>query len=148
MGQIAFSVTKTGLAVPVFIGLSGETTTKRAEAGQPILAPLQVRGLLDTACDLTAVAPSVLRQLGIGATSTVETHTASGPVKVNVYKVSLGITDAGRQQGVWLTLPDLIVTELATELPQVDVLIGLDVLLQCRLLLDGPARQFTLEFQE
>jgi hypothetical protein len=28
----------------------------------------------------------------------------------------------------------------------VDVLIGMDVLLGCRMLLDGPGRQFTLDF--
>jgi hypothetical protein len=41
---------------------------------------------------------------------------------------------------------DMLVTELAALLPDVDVLIGLDMLLTCKLLVDGPARQFTLEF--
>jgi hypothetical protein len=36
--------------------------------------------------------------------------------------------------------------ELPALLPGADVLIGLDVLLTCKLILDGPARQFTLEF--
>jgi len=27
-----------------------------------------------------------------------------------------------------------------------DVLIGMDVLLECKLMLDGPARQFSIEF--
>jgi hypothetical protein len=45
-----------------------------------------------------------------------------------------------------LTEPDLLVMELAAVLPNVDVLIGLDVLLRYKLLLDGPVRQFALEF--
>jgi hypothetical protein len=65
---------------------------------------------------------------------------------VNIYKVSLGITDPTQPVRTWLTQPDLEVTELTTALPDTDVLIGLDVLLDCKLLLDGPARQFTLEF--
>ncbi len=36
--------------------------------------------------------------------------------------------------------------ELTTPLPVVEVLIGLDILLGCKFLLDGPARQFSLEF--
>ena len=45
-----------------------------------------------------------------------------------------------------LTRSDLRVMELANPIPGVEVLIGLDILLDCRLLLDGPARQFTLDF--
>ncbi len=45
-----------------------------------------------------------------------------------------------------LTRGDLTVMELANPIPDVEVLIGLDILLDCRLLLDGPGRQFTLDF--
>jgi hypothetical protein len=45
-----------------------------------------------------------------------------------------------------LTFTDLLVTELAAQLPDADVLIGLDVLLTCKLILDGPGRTFTLDF--
>jgi hypothetical protein len=45
----------------------------------------------------------------------------------------------------WLVQPDLLVMELPSVLP-VDVLIGMDVLLTCKLVVDGPARQFTLEY--
>jgi hypothetical protein len=36
--------------------------------------------------------------------------------------------------------------ELPTPLPTANVVIGLDVLLGCKLLLDGPKRQFLLDF--
>jgi hypothetical protein len=45
-----------------------------------------------------------------------------------------------------LTRSDLVVMELTDAIPDVDVLIGLDIFLDCRLLLDGPGRQFTLDF--
>jgi hypothetical protein len=48
--------------------------------------------------------------------------------------------------GVALTVPDLLVSELTTHLVDMEALIGLDVLLTCKLLLDGPARRFALEF--
>ncbi len=44
------------------------------------------------------------------------------------------------------TARDLLVSELATVISDIDMLIGMDVLLSCKLLPDGPARQFTLEF--
>ena len=42
--------------------------------------------------------------------------------------------------------PTLLVSELANPLPNVDVLIGMDILSECVTLIDGPARQFTLSF--
>jgi hypothetical protein len=45
-----------------------------------------------------------------------------------------------------LTAPDLPVVELPAGLPDADVLIGMDVLLTCKLVLDSPRRQFALEF--
>ena len=146
MAQLSFPVTKAGLTVPVWIGLSGETTDALLVAHQQPVLPVQARGLLDIATDVTAVASWVLQQLGVPAISTASTTTAGGPVTVNVYKLSLGITDPGQPILTWLTWPNLLVTELATVLPDADVLIGLDVLLECKLLLDGPARHFTLEF--
>jgi hypothetical protein len=59
--------------------------------------------------------------------------------------VSLTILDPTRPQLPWFVQPDLLVMEMPAGLP-LDVLIGMDVLLGCRLTLDGPARQFTLDF--
>jgi hypothetical protein len=102
---------------------------------------------LDTGTDVTAVASSILRQLPLSAPASRITHTASGRVNVNVYRVSLGITDPTQPAGSpWLTHSDLLVTELTTVLPDADVLIGLDILLGCKFVLDGPAMRFTLEF--
>jgi hypothetical protein len=39
-----------------------------------------------------------------------------------------------------------LVTELAALLPDTDVLVGLDVILTCKLILEGLGGQFTLEF--
>ncbi len=45
-----------------------------------------------------------------------------------------------------LTRDDLLVMELIDPPPDVEVFIGLDILLDCRLLLDGPGGYFTLDF--
>jgi hypothetical protein len=147
MAHLAFPVTKAGLAVPVWIGLTKQALTTLGTAGQPIPAPVGARGLLDTCSDLTAVAPWVLQGLNVPAASTTSTHTAGGQVNVGLYRVSVGVTDPTQPPAApWLHCPDLLVTELAVPLPDADVLIGLDVLLTCKLILDGPGRQFTLEF--
>jgi hypothetical protein len=146
MAQLTFSVSPAGLAVPVWIGLSGTVTTALYGAGRPISPPVQARGLLDTGSDITAVASWLLQRLAVPVATVTATHTVAGPVKVNLYEVSLGINDPSQPGNPWLTEPDLLVMELATVLPDVDVLVGLDVLLRNKLLLDGPARLFSLEF--
>jgi hypothetical protein len=45
-----------------------------------------------------------------------------------------------------LTRHDLTVMEMPSPIPGVEVLIGLDILLNCKLVLEGPARRFTLDF--
>jgi hypothetical protein len=74
------------------------------------------------------------------------TTTAAGPMNVDLYKVSLSVTNAAMPGGPLLSVPDLMVMEIATTLPTAEVLIGFDVLLSARLLLDGPGRAFTLDF--
>jgi hypothetical protein len=146
VASITFPVTKAGLAVPVWLGLTDDETAALVAAGSQVPAPVGARGLLDTGTDATAVASWILQRLGVSVAGTTSTNTAGGPVKVNQYRVSVGITDPSQPRGSpWLTHSDLLVTELVTPLPDTDVLIGLDVLLTCKLILDGPARQFTLE---
>jgi hypothetical protein len=86
-----------------------------------------------------------LQQLAAPSIKTAWTMTASGPVQVNLYAVSLSTTDPNQgAASPWITVPNLVVSELATTLPDADVLVGLDVLLQTRLFLDVPGRQVTL----
>ena len=146
MPQLTFPVTRAGLTVPVWIGLSGKLTAFLLTAGRKIPAPVQVRGLLDTGSDVTVVASWVLQQLAIPAVTTSSTQTVSGPVTVRLYEISLSITAPGQPGAPMLIEPDLLAMELATVLQDTDVLIGLDVLLKRRLVLDGPATQFTLFF--
>ena len=147
MALLTFPVTTAGLAAPVWIGLDGQATVAMRAAGLPIPAPVQATGLIDTGTDVTVVASWILRRLAVPLASTTSTHTAAGPVSVKLYSVSLGITDPAQPAGSpWLTRSGLPVMEAPAVLPDADVLIGLDILLDCKTLLDGPARQFTLEF--
>jgi hypothetical protein len=146
MAHLIFPVTSAGLAVPVLIGLSGTEMAALQAAGASIPAPILARGLLDTGSGASAIAPWVVRQLGLAPLARTSTHTAGGRVPVDIYRVSLSIVDPSQPGSPTLVEADLVVSELTTALPDTDVLIGLDVLLGCRLLLDGPGRQFTLDF--
>jgi hypothetical protein len=146
MPRVTFSVTRAGLAVAVWVGLDGKTSAALQAAGRPIPAPVRARGLLDTCADVTAIASWVIRQLAIAPATTATTQTAGGVVAVNLYEMSLSIADPGPAGGLLVTHPGLVVSELSVGLPDADVLVGLDLLLEGKLLLDGPARQFTLEY--
>jgi len=132
------------MIVPAIVGLGHADGTALMQTGQRLPPPLHVRALIDTGCSTTAVAPLIFGQLGLAPLIAGSSQTASGSVTVNLYSVSLSVFDASR--GAMLTLRELMASELTTAIPNIDVLIGMDVLLGCKLLLDGPARQFTLEF--
>jgi hypothetical protein len=146
MAHLTFPVTSAGLAVPVLIGICGRAMAALQAAGAPIPAPVRAHGLLDTGSAASAIAPWVPVQLALPQVAKSSTQTASGVVTVRLFEVSLSIADPNQPSVPSLVEANLIVSELTAALPDADVLVGLDVLLGCRLLLDGPGRQFTLDF--
>jgi hypothetical protein len=145
MAKIVFPVLPDGLLVDVLIGLDRAMTVAQLTAGHPITTPLAARGEIDTGSNVTAVSPAILRRLGVPTHYQTTTQTVSGNVSVNVAKVSVGVRDSRDPTSPELLEPTLSVMELMTPLANVEVLVGLDFLLGCRFLLDGPARQFSLE---
>ena len=146
MPVLTYPLMPAGLAVPVWIGLDGQAIATLQARGRPIPAPVLLRGLLDTCSDVTAVAANVLRQLGTLPVTTARTMTAGGMVTVFLHEVSLSIAGPAHVGGFVLTDPALRVSELVVSLPDADVLIGLDVLRTGKMLLDGPAAQFTMDY--
>jgi hypothetical protein len=128
------------------LGLDRKSMVALSVTGQPIPQPLLVRGLVDTASDITAVAAPFLQRLALSSTTSGTTQTAGGVVPVDLYEVSLSITNPSQAGSSWFTAPQMLVMELTTLLRDTDVLIGLDIRLQGKLFLDGPARRFTLDF--
>ena len=145
MPQLTFPVTGTDLLVDVRVNLDATELARLRAATCPAPASVEVRGLLDTGTDITGVAPHILQQLGAVPRRNTHTHGVGGRVPTRLFDVSLSIWDSSQPHLPWFTIPHLRVMELSLGIP-CDVLIGMDVLLQCRLLLDGPGRQFTLDF--
>lgn len=128
------------------VGLNGPTMATMVAAGQPVAAPLARRGLIDTGTDVTCIASTVLQQLGLTKpVMRTTTQTAIGSGRVNLFEVSLGILDLSNQPGPSLVVANVLVMEFPAGIVACDVLIGLDILLTTRLVLDGPAGFFSLD---
>jgi hypothetical protein len=145
MPKVVFPVLADGLLVDVLIGLDGATLVAQLASGQPVTAPVRARGEIDTGSNVTVVSAGILQRLGVPIQYQTTTQTAAGSLSVNVAKVNVGIRDFRDPTSPELVEPTLSVMELTTPLAQVEVLVGLDFLLGCKFLLDGPARQFSLE---
>jgi hypothetical protein len=143
MPHLTLPILPGGLLLDVVIGLPSGAIAGMQSAGTPIPPPLRLRALLDTAADLTAVAPAVAQQLGLPGAGSTSTHTAGGLQAVQLFRASLSIPGAA---GMIFVRSDLLVMELAHPLPNAEVLIGMDVLTEGLLISDGPGRQFILGF--
>lgn len=144
MATLTFPIDPAGLVVDVAVNLEASVLMPlRSSGGGP--APIQGRGLIDTGSDITAIALPILQPLGIPPIRQTMTQGIGGSFPVNLYRVSLHIFDARNVNLPWLSQPSLVVMELAPGFPFA-VLVGLDVLLTCKMIVDGPARLFSLEF--
>jgi hypothetical protein len=144
MAAQTYPISNDGLALNVLIGLKGADMAALVAAGKPVPAPALARALVDTGTDVTCCAKWVLQRFGLVPMLQHTTQTASGSASVRLFEVSLSIPGATSASGPLFVLPQLVVMELPQPLQNVEVLIGLDVLLQCVLHVDGPGRQFSL----
>ena len=145
MPTLTFTAKEDGLIVPVLVCLKGETVTELHANGLPIPTPIRCMAVVDCGSTVTAVAPWVLRLLGLGPGIAATSQTASGLVNTAVHLVSLSILGPNFTEPGF-TIPTIAVQELQTVLPGADVLVGLNAMLECNFVLEGPARQFSFIF--
>lgn len=144
MRRLTYPISRDGLVADILINLElRQLVPLRLNGGGP--APITGRALVDTGSDVTSVALPILKQLGTMPFSQVTTHSFSGPIVVDLYRVSFHLYEAANSQSPWFSQGSLIVMEMAAALP-FDAIIGLDILRQCRTTIDGPAGAFTFEF--
>ena len=144
MPHLTLSISPDGFALTVLVGLNGQDSTDLINAGQAVPAPVTVRAVIDSGTDLTCVASRVAQRLGLVAKGQVKTQTVGGPLYAKLYEVSLSIPRPGNLPGLVLVLEQLHVMEMVQQIPDFEVLIGKDVLLQCLLIIDGPRGEFTI----
>jgi hypothetical protein len=146
MAQLAFAISSGELKLTVVIGHGRRALGGLLAAGQPLPSPIWTPGVVDTGSTITCVTPALIQQLALQTIGTGYSQTVAGQATVNLFEVSLSIPPPGNVPGSMLTRHDLVVMEMPSPIPGVEVLIGLDILLDCKLVLDGPARRFTLAF--
>ena len=142
MAALTFPASEDGLRVTVLVGLKGETIAELHVKGLSIPPPIKCRGLVDCGSTATSVMPWLGRQLALGTGISATAQTAGGMVDTTVHRVSLSIVDPNTG-GPGFTIPTLVVSELPEDFSAADVLIGLNALLKCNFLLEGPARRFS-----
>jgi Aspartyl protease len=145
MQQLTFRIVPDGLLVDVLVNHEAAVLLALQASGQSG-SPIETKGLIDTASNVSGVSPTIIRQLGLPPVGPPTTTTGiGGVVTVQLYRVSLHLRDARAPYLPMHTLPSLLVMELPPGLA-CEVLIGMDVLIGCKLLVDGPAQQFTVQF--
>jgi hypothetical protein len=145
MPQISSPIVASELRVDVRVNRSAPDLIAIAAAGQPAPASIAARAQIDTGSNVTGLSAAILVQLGCPTLAHSSTQGIGGGVSVRLFRVSLSIFDPGNPHIPWFVEPDLLVMELPPGFA-VDVLIGMDVLLGCRMIVDGPARLLTLDF--
>jgi hypothetical protein len=145
MSRLTHQFTIDDIRFPAFVGPDGDAITAAINAGHRIPPAVTVTAVLDTGTNITAISPAVEAGLGLHPIGHGSTRTASGPAPVPFYYASIGVPPVfGVTAPVVIALKlKVCVLDLETG---IDVLFGLDLLLNCRLFLDGPARTFTLDF--
>jgi hypothetical protein len=146
MDQLTFEKPAGDLTLTVVVGHGRRALLDHLASGQQPPSPVWTTGVVDTGTNVTCVTSVVLQKLGLLSTGQGSSHTVSGEAAANLFSVSVSIPPPDNVPGPMLTRRDLTVMEMPSPIPGVEVLIGMDNLLDCKLLLDGPARRFTLEF--
>jgi hypothetical protein len=144
MPHLTLGISLDGFALTVLVGRNGKDTTDLVNSGQKVPPPLALRAIIDSGTDMTCVASRVVEQLGLIAIGGVETQTAAGLLNAKFYEVSIGIYPTGNLTSPMLLLEQLHVMELVQPIPNIEVLMGKDVLLGCLLIIDGPRGEFTI----
>lgn len=115
------------------------------KAGQSQLAPMRVRGLVDTGASLTVIDTRIIAALQLAPTGMADVITATTgtiPTQLHQFDVQMSIMHPVMAYSFHV-LP-VIAAELSFQ--GFDVLIGRDMLADCLLLYDGRDRRFSLAF--
>lgn len=145
MPHFTLPISHDGLTLPVIVGIGDKDRQDLESTRQPLPSAVITRGLLDQGSDITVVAPRILSILGLGSLAAATTQGVTGSAPVKLFEVGLMLHGLMPGSPVF-ELPQCVVMEAPHPLPNVEVLIGLDVLRKCLLVSDGPGGQFTLAF--
>lgn len=137
-----------GPIVNAVIGVSEGRATALVAANQAVPPPQFVRALIDTGASFTSVDPSILANLGLTPTGTMDIVTPStgqGVHPTDTYDVDFAL--GATPQEVVLAVSNLRIAAAELFLMQgIHVLIGRDVLSRCLFAYNGATQTFTLAY--
>ena len=145
MAQLTFPIVARELKIAVLINIAASDLVLLQAANQPSPQSVTAVATLDTGSNVTCVSSAIIQQLGLSLSTSSTTSGIGGPVSVRLFRASLMIVDPTQPQVPWYVVADLEVMELPPG-SRVNVILGMDVLLNFRLFIDGPGQTFTIDF--
>lgn len=148
MSVLTDALSPEGAMVDLRIGWSTARIKGLRARHSPIPQPVEVRAIIDTGDEVSALDTQVVRSLNLPIGGFTATNMpALGGMNITMdHDVNLTIlAPNGSGQGN-LLIPDLLILDLDLGAVGYQALLGRDVLVRCRFLYDGQAGQFTLEY--
>lgn len=148
MPVISGLVQPEGAMVAVVIGWSHGRALQLRLGSKPVPQPVRGRGLLDTGAEQTCVDLAFVRNLGLPfrGVSLMNLPAHGGTSIASVTDASLTIVHPSGNARDNLVIRDLPILELSLGAIGYDVLIGRDVLANCRFLYNGKRNRFRLRY--
>ena len=150
MPHFTLQILPQGALVNALVGVSEARQAALVEAGQSVPDIVSIRALIDTGASGTCIDPSVLHPLNLtpkGKTPVQTPSTGGMAVEADQYDVSIIIPAFANQAPLILSnLPVICMPLIASMGPNVQALIGRDILAQCLLGYNGSAELFTLAY--
>jgi hypothetical protein len=146
MPGFTFPTSPAGLTLELVIGVDGRSTVDLQAQGLPVPPPIAVPALIDTGSDVSVITPRVVAHLGLAVHGSASAQSTVGSAGVDLFQASMSIYGSTGVAGPSLVIPYLVVMQAPALPPGFEALVGMDVLAECLLLVDGPRRQFTLTF--
>ena len=144
MPQLTFPFDLNGLYVDVLVSCGSSRMRTLVDQNATIPPAIWTKGMIDTGTNVSAVSLALLRRLDIPEGESTTSEGIVGGFATHYYEVSITIADKSALTGPTYAPGDVSVIHM--DAPSVEVLIGLDVLMGCRLVIDGRVRLFTFEF--
>jgi hypothetical protein len=142
---MTFPLAVDGLRLPTLLGLDAKVMQHLAAQRQTVPSPTAVRAQIDTGTVVTAVSPGILASLKAVPGPHTQTQTAGGLVNVRFFLISFTLFDPTGNCPATLSRISWLVTDLPQDLPDVEVLFGMDLLREVILTVNGPAGEFSLD---
>ena len=148
MPQLRDVIRPDGAFVEVRAGWSQSSGRQLRAALRPVPPATQTQAILDTGAEMTCVDWAIITVLGLafGGTTFANLPAHGGLTGAGVFDVSLTIVHPSGNATDNLVIPAMSVLGVSLSPVGYDVLLGRDLLANCRFLYEGPTNQFELGY--